>query len=230
MAAEGAQGPRAVLFDIDSTLIKSGGASDRSWQRAFADLEGVEVDIRRTTGRGLPDPEVGRQAFHAVKGRDPTPEEIARLMERRLRYLPEEVERSEGYRVLDGVEELLDHLIDAGFLLGLTTGNVEAAAHIKLSRAGLNRFFSFGGYGSDSPDRTELTRIAVQRAATVAGTVVDPARMRSVGDTPRDIEAGHGAGIRVVGVATGDFSTDQLTDAGADWSIATLRDFPRDSI
>jgi phosphoglycolate phosphatase-like HAD superfamily hydrolase len=230
VAADASEGPRAVLFDIDSTLIKSGGASDRSWQRAFAELEGVEVDIRKTTGRGLPDPEVGRQAFHAVMGRDPTPAEIARLMERRLRYLPEEVERSEGYRVLDGVEELLDHLIDGGFLLGLTTGNVEAAAHIKLSRAGLNRFFSFGGYGSDSPDRTELTRIAVQRAATVAGTAIDPAGLRSVGDTPRDVEAGHGAGIRVVGVATGDFSTDQLTDAGADWAIATLRDFPQGSI
>ncbi len=221
-------GPRAVLFDIDGTLIRSGGASDRSWQRAFADLEGVEVDIRATTGRGLPDPEVGRQAFRAVIGRDPAPEELARLMERRLRYLPEEVERAEGYRVLDGAEDLLERLIDEGFLLGLTTGNVEAAAHIKLSRAGLNRFFSFGGYGSDSSDRTELTRRAVERAATVAGTAIDPASIRSVGDTTRDIEAGHGAGIRVVGVATGDFTVDQLADAGADWAIASLREYPDD--
>lgn len=223
-----ADGPRAVLFDIDGTLIRSGGASDRSWQHAFRELHGVEVDIRKTTGRGLPDPEVGRQAFRAAIGRDATPEELARLMERRLSHLPDEVERAERYRVLDGAEELLERLVDEGFLLGLTTGNVEAAAHIKLARGGLNRFFTFGGYGSDSPDRTELTRIAVRRAATVAGTAVDPAAMRSVGDTPRDVEAGHGAGIRVVGVATGDFSVEQLTGAGADWAIASLREFPHE--
>ena len=57
---------RVVLFDIDGTLIRSGGASDLSWQHAFAELHGVEVDIRKTTGRGLPDPEVGRQAFRAA--------------------------------------------------------------------------------------------------------------------------------------------------------------------
>ena len=221
-----ADGARAVLFDIDGTLIRSGGASDRSWQRAFAELEGVEVDIRATTGRGLPDPEVGRQAFHAVLGRDPSAEELERLMERRLHHLPEEVERAERYRVLDGAEDLLERLIDKGYLLGLTTGNVEPAAHIKLARAGLNRFFSFGGYGSDSSDRTELTRKAIERGSTVAGAALEPASLRSVGDTPRDIEAGHGAGIRVIGVATGDFTVDQLADAGADWAIASLRDFP----
>jgi phosphoglycolate phosphatase-like HAD superfamily hydrolase len=222
------EAPGAVLFDIDGTLIRSGGASDRSWQRAFAELEDVDVDIRKTTGRGLPDPEVGRQAFRAVRGRDPTPEELARLLERRLSHLPEEVDRAEGFRVLEGAEELLGRLIADGFLLGLVTGNVEPAAHIKLARAGLNRFFSFGGYGSDSSDRTELTRIAVERAATVAGAPIDPMTMRSVGDTPRDVEAGHGAGLRVVGVATGDFSVEQLTAAGAEWAIETLRDFPPD--
>ena len=60
----------------------------------------------------------------------------------------------------------------------------------------------------------------------MAGTALEPASLRSVRDTPRDIEAGHGAGIRVIGVATGDFTVDQLAGAGADWAIASLRDFP----
>ena len=94
-------------------------------------------------------------------------------------------------------------LIDQGVLLGLTTGNVEAAAHIKLSRARLNRFFSFGGYGSDSTDRTELTRRALERATVVSGGLLDPDACVVVGDTPLDIDAGHGAGVRVVAVATG---------------------------
>jgi phosphoglycolate phosphatase len=221
-----AERPRAVLFDIDGTLIHSGGSSDRAWHRAFAELEGVDIDVGAHTGRGVPDPEVGRKAFAVALGRDPTPEELAKLMARRLKYLSDEVERSPGYRVLEGVEDLLERLTCAGFLLGLTTGNVEAAAHIKLARAGLNRFFSFGGYGSDSSDRTELTRRALERAATVAGVALPPAAAISVGDTPRDIEAGHGAGIRVIGVATGEYTVDQLTAAGADLAIPSLREFP----
>jgi len=217
---------RAVLFDIDGTLIESGGASDRAWHRAFEDLHGVAVDIGAHTGRGVPDPEVGRAAFVAAIGREPTPEEAAALMARRVHYLPEEVANSAGYRVLPGAEELLEALIDEGRLLGLTTGNVEAAAHIKLARAGLNRFFSFGGYGSDSSDRTELTRRALERAATVAGAPLAAGSAMSIGDTPRDIQAGHGAGIRVAGVATGEYSTDQLREAGADFVLETLRDWP----
>ena len=155
-------------------------------------------------------------------GREPTQEELAKLMGKRLEHLPEEVANSENYTVMPGVEPLLEKLIDDGLLLGLTTGNVEAAAHIKLARANLNRFFSFGGYGSDSSDRTELTRKAIERAGVVAGAPIDRAAAFSVGDTPRDVEAGHGAGIRVCGVATGEYSVQQLTEAGADWAISSF--------
>jgi phosphoglycolate phosphatase-like HAD superfamily hydrolase len=123
---------------------------------------------------------------------------------------------------MPGVELLLDDLIDRGILLGLTTGNVEAAAHIKLSRAGLNRFFSFGGYGSDSPERVELTRRALERATIVSGGLIHPDACLAVGDTPLDISAGHAAGIRVVGVATGSYSVDELAAAAADFAIPTL--------
>ena len=213
---------QAILFDVDLTLIKTGGASDRAWQRAFAELHGADVEIGKVTGRGVPDPEVGRQAFVAVIGREPSAEQMAKLMGKRLEYLPEEVANSKGYEVMPGVELLLERLIDDGCLLGLTSGNVEAAAHIKLARANLNRFFSFGGYGSDSPDRTELTRKALERAKVVSGGKLDLAAVFSVGDTPRDVEAGHGAGIRVVGVATGEYSVEQLREAGADAVVATL--------
>lgn len=219
-------GPRAVLFDIDGTLIESGGSSDRAWHRAFADLLGLDVDVAAKTGRGVPDPEVGRELFVAYVGREPEPAELARVMARRLEYLPEEVERSPGYVVHDGAEELLGRLAGEGVLLGLTTGNVEAAAHIKLARGGLDRFFQFGGYGSDSSDRAELTRRALERGATLAGEPLDLALTVSAGDTPRDVAAGHDAGLRVVGVATGEYTVEQLDDAGADWAIASLRDWP----
>jgi phosphoglycolate phosphatase-like HAD superfamily hydrolase len=128
---------------------------------------------------------------------------------------------------MPGIEALLDRLVDTGHLLGLTTGNVEAAAHIKLSRARLNRFFAFGGYGSDATDRVGLTECALQRARVVSGGAVEPGQCIAVGDTPRDVAAGHGAGIRVVGVATGNYRTEELREAGADWALETVEDgFP----
>jgi phosphoglycolate phosphatase len=215
---------QAVLFDVDGTLISTGGASDRAWKRAFKELHGVDVDVPAITGKGVPDPEVGRIVFRQALGREPTDEEAEALMRRRLDHLPEEVENSPGFEVKDAVVELLDRLIDDGIMLGLTTGNVEEAAHIKLARANLNRYFSFGGYGSDSPDRTELTRKALERGEVVSGRTLDRDRSFSCGDTPRDVEAGHGAGIRVVGVATGEYSVEALLEAGADAAIRSFRE------
>ncbi len=212
----------AVLFDIDGTLITTGGASAVAWRRSFAELYGIEADINAHSHAGMTDPEVGRVTFAAVLGRSPEAPELARVMAKRLHYLTETVPESPGYRVLPGVEALLPELIERGLLLGLTTGNVEAAAHIKLSRAGLNRFFSFGGYGSDSTDRVELTRRALDRAEIVSGGLVHPGGCLVVGDTPLDVAAGHGAGVRVVGVATGSYSVAELAAAGADHAISTL--------
>ena len=102
-----------------------------------------------------------------------------------LRHLSDAVDESDGYRVMPGIEELLERLVDGGLLLGLITGNIEAAAHIKLARARLNRFFSFGGYGSDSTERTELTRCALRRGAVVSGgSLSSDGACISVGDTP----------------------------------------------
>ena len=80
-----------MLFDIDGTLISTGGASDRAWKRAFKELQGVDVDVPAVTGKGVPDPEVGRVVFEQAIGREPTEEEADALMRRRLDHLPEEV-------------------------------------------------------------------------------------------------------------------------------------------
>ncbi|MGH3719112.1 MAG: HAD family hydrolase [Pseudonocardiaceae bacterium] len=214
----------AILFDIDGTLIVTGGASSVAWRRAFADLYGIPVNVGEFTHAGMTDPEIGRLTFTAVIGHDPSADELATLMARRLAHLPAAVAESTEFRVLPGVAELLPSLARRGYLLGLTTGLVESAAHIKLARADLDKYFHFGGYGSDSPDRTELTRHAIRRAGAVLGTPVNPHQVWVIGDTPLDIAAAHGAGAVAIGVASGVYTTDALRDAGADHVLSALTD------
>jgi phosphoglycolate phosphatase-like HAD superfamily hydrolase len=214
----------ALLFDIDATLISTGGAGAASWRLAFDELYGIPADIGKFTDAGMTDSQVARRTFEAVVGHAPSRKELSVLLERRLNHLYETVADSTGYRVLPGVEKLLPRLLERGYLLGLVTGNGEAAAHIKLHRARLNRFFSFGGYGSDSDDRSELTKRALERAALVFGGPIHPKQCLTVGDTPLDVAAAHGAGIECVGVASGHFSAEQLREAGADYVLGSLEE------
>ncbi|MET0801289.1 MAG: HAD family hydrolase [Actinomycetota bacterium] len=215
---------RVVLFDVDGTLIDTGGAGGRSWSHAFRDAFNVDGDIRKFSEVGMTDPVVARETFRGTLGREATTDEVIRLMMRYVLRLPIEVDSSPGYRVMPGVEDLLAGLVEADTLLGLVTGNIEGAAHIKISRARLGRFFLFGGYGSDSSVRSDLTRAAIARAGALSGREIDPSEVMVVGDTPRDIEAAHGAGAIAVGVATGEFSVDQLRDGGADHVLRSFAD------
>lgn len=213
---------KAVLFDIDGTLLVTGGAGAVAWQRAFRDLYEADANIAEHTQAGMTDPEIAQIVFRDVIGREGSESERAEAMAAYLGHLADAVAESPGYRVMPGIEVLLARLAGEGVLLGVVTGNIESAAQIKLARGDLNRFFTFGGYGSDSRDRTELTKRAIERGGVVSGTELDPAAAISVGDTPRDVIAGHGAGIRVVGVATGDYAVEQLAKADADWALATV--------
>jgi phosphoglycolate phosphatase len=214
----------AILFDIDGTLIDTGGAGAGSWRLAFDELYGIPADIGEFTDTGMTDPDVGEKTFEAVLKRKPKGDEFEQLLDRRLHYLHQTVTESEGYRVLPGVEELLPRLLGEGYLLGIVTGNVEPAAHIKLHRAQLNRFFCFGGYGSDSTDRTELTKIAFERASLTYGEEVALGQAIVVGDTPHDVESAHAAGLECLGVGSHKFKVDELRDAGADYAVASLAD------
>lgn len=221
----------ALIFDIDGTLITTGGAGAVAWSRACEEIHGVPVDIAAVTESGMVDREVAAGTLATVLGRVPSDAEIAALTDRYLEHLPAAVAGSENYRIEPGIVNLLERLRIEGYPLGITSGNVEPAARIKLQRGDLNRFFAFGGYGSDAVDRAGLTQHAIERGIAVAAAgsypsgipgALSPADFIAVGDTPRDVTAARAAGIRVVSVATGLFDLETLKAAGPDWAIATV--------
>jgi phosphoglycolate phosphatase-like HAD superfamily hydrolase len=217
-----ADSPRIVLFDIDGTLVSTGGAGAVAWKQAFDELYGIPADIGQFTDAGMTDPDVGAKTFEAVMDRKPTAGELAQLIQRRLEHLPEAIAQSEGYRVLPGVPERLKQLSRAGHLLGLITGNGDGAAFVKLSRGDLMRWFSFGAYATAGVDRAGIVRRAVERGEALLGTDVPNKCIFVVGDTPLDIQAAHAVDCTAIGVATGHYDAGALREAGADHVLDTL--------
>ena len=218
--------PTVVLFDIDETLIHTGGSGARSWKAAFERLHGIPADIGEHSSAGETDPQVAGETFRGVLHRDPSEDELDKLYVEYLLYLADDILVSEQYRVLPGAEQTLRQLGAAGVSLGLVSGAMEGAARTKLIPGNLNRFFIFGAYGSDSPDRAELTTLAIGKAARLHEKLI-PAHVYVVGDTPRDMEATLAAGAVPVGVASGHYSTDELRQAGGTHVLGSLEEtFP----
>lgn len=218
--------PAVVLFDIDETLVHTGGSGARSWKAAFQKLYGVAADIGEHTSAGETDPEVARETFEGVLNRQPTDGELVALYAQYLLHLAEDIWISDTYRVLPGAAVLLEQLTDAGVILGIVSGAMEGAARTKLMPANLNRYFIFGSYGSDAPDRTELTKLAIGKAARLSKGLT-PAQVFVVGDTPRDMEATLAAGGVPVGVSSGHYSRAELATAGGVHVLGSLEDeFP----
>jgi len=221
-------GDRLILFDLDGTLVNTGGAGLRAFDRAMADEfdPGMNLDI--LSPAGMTDPAIFREIFVSNRDRMPTAEEEERLFGRYLECLEDEVRDSKDFRVLPGVEALLHDLAGQdGLFLGLGTGNLEAGARIKLERPGLNGFFPFGGFGSDSSDRTELLRIAVDRGTRFAKGDTAPEAVFVVGDTPRDVSAGKAIGARTLAVASGPYARDDLAACRPDLLGDNLLDCQR---
>ncbi|MCW2967551.1 MAG: haloacid dehalogenase [Solirubrobacteraceae bacterium] len=215
---------RILLFDIDGTLVSTGGAGAVAWKRAFEELHGIPADIGQFTDAGMTDPDVGAQTFEAVLHRKPQAHELAVLLQRRLEHLPEAVAESAGYKVLPGVPERLRQLSHDGHLLGIITGNSDGAAHVKLERGDLNRWFTFGAYADPGEDRAAIVRRGIARGEALLGGDVPDDQILVIGDTPRDIEAAHEAGCTAIAVATGHYDAAALREAGADHVLETLEE------
>jgi len=215
-----------VLFDIDGTLVDSGGAGRDAIEEALLDVYGTAGPIDEISFAGLTDPFIVRSLLTRA---GLMPAEIDRGLEtlwtRYVALLAVALEdRRSRIRVNAGVETFLDALETLGAAVGLLTGNIARGAFEKLDACGLARRFGFGAYGSDAEDRDALPDVALSRAHEVTGRRPLRAETWIIGDTPRDIACARAGRLNVIAVATGSYSIEDLVSAGADLAVPTLED------
>lgn len=212
------------LFDIDGTLLASGGAGKAALELAFAEEFGVPVK-RHVPYAGRTDRAIMRDLlrFHDMPD---SPENTSRLMNGYLARLPASLTRHNG-RVLPGIVELLDWLhgqCQSRFAIGLLTGNVRAGAKLKLGHFGLYERFAFGGFGDFHFDRDDVAREAHASIHQHVGSHVSPDRIWVIGDTPLDVKCARAIGAKVAAVATGQHTFEELSATGADLVLRDLAD------
>ncbi len=212
-----------VLFDIDGTLISTGGAGSRAFTRALHEVLGIPEALAEIRLDGQTDLLILEAVLrNAERSEQPDDAVTERLYRRYVRCLEEELVEGIGeYRVLRGVHELLGVLARDGWLVGLATGNLEEGAWAKLRPGALDRHFLFGGFGSDARERCDLIRIAVERSRAYNRGLA-PERVFVVGDTPSDILHGRRAGARVIAVASGGYSSTELFPFEPDLLVESL--------
>jgi len=207
---------RLFLFDVDNTLLNSGGAGAQAMTLAFEEVFGVADAFAGIEYTGRSDIAIFRDAAlaHNLDVDGHLPELLGRFRESYFRVLPQTLRQTTG-RVMPGMPEVLAALEETpGAHLGLATGNFSLSARLKLEYYGLDRFFQTGGFGEDSDDRTQIVAQGIERLAALAGDR-GPHRTVVIGDTPLDVAAALANGVVAVGVATGTFSLQALKDAGA---------------
>jgi phosphoglycolate phosphatase-like HAD superfamily hydrolase len=208
--------PTVLLFDIDGTLITTGGAGRRAITRAFETVYGRPDACDDFSFSGMTDRAIVRLGLDAI-GVTVSSATIDEVIGSYLRLLDEEVARVDEaqYRVHQGMHEAIAAGHANGCAVGLGTGNVERGAMTKLRRVGLHDRFNFGGFGDDHELRPELIRRGAERGAAKLGKSLDAVRVVVIGDTPKDIDAARAIGAECVAVATGDHSLEVLEQAGA---------------
>lgn len=219
---------KVVLFDIDGTLVKAGGAGARALDHAVREMTGHPEACRQVQLQGATDKSNFENAFKVGAGRKPTRKELDLLTRKYVERLPLEVKasvRAGKYSTVKGVEKFIKKLSALpDVMLGLGTGNLKDGAFIKLEPSGLMKHFAFGGYGCDSHHRAEVLRKAVERASKIAGRSVKDGEVFVIGDTHRDVEAAKEAGYHS-GVVLDGFGDEKLIMRSGPELLA--RDFSR---
>jgi phosphoglycolate phosphatase-like HAD superfamily hydrolase len=214
---------KLVLFDIDQTILHSGGAGERALTLALRERFGREETLDNIEIAGKTDVWIAHRIFEA-HGIEPHPENVAKFLDGYIEHLRRELGRNEG-RLLPGFPEILEALARLpNVAVGLLTGNLRRGAELKLGHYGVLDYFRFGAFADDSHERNLLGPFARKRAIEAHGTDFPDGDIYVIGDTPHDIACAKAIHARSVGVATGRYSRAALEAAGADYVFDDLSD------
>ena len=212
-----------LLWDIDGTLIASGGAGMRALRTALKNVFAIDASLDDIDFGGRTDTWIMREVFRKFDLTE-TAGNFTRFFDGYVAALPAELDNSHA-RVLPGVRALLeaaarhDHIAQ-----GLLTGNMRRGAQVKLAHHGLWEHFPFGAFADDSEQRNDLGLHALRRARAHTGADFSPARVWIIGDTPHDIACARAIGVRALVVATGGHTHAELAAHAPDALLPDLAD------
>ena len=214
---------QVILFDIDGTLIRSGGAGKLALANALRHTYSIEAPKVDVDYGGRTDLSLAAEILN-LNQVDPSIEEIRRFLGVYVEHLEDAMVQSEGL-LLPGVRELLQVLSDGSNVeIGLLTGNIRQGAFKKLEHFDLGGFFSFGGYGDNCKDRSDIAREALLEARAYTNLELEASKVLVVGDTPSDVSCARAIGAAVLAVDTGFASSDSIKAANPDYFWSDLSD------
>jgi phosphoglycolate phosphatase-like HAD superfamily hydrolase len=213
---------RLVLFDIDGTLVHTGGAGTAAFTKTFATEFNLHHGTEKMRFAGRTDVSLVRE-FFKIHGLNETAEHFRQFFDRYVFWLDHIVAQNAG----DACRGVFEFLRDLRALphpprLGLLTGNIQLGAEIKLRRFGLWDYFEIGGFADDNEDRNQIAAAAFERGRRVLGKNLKPEEVVVIGDTPFDIRCGRFIGAKVLAVATGGSNLEELQEHRPDWAVPDL--------
>lgn len=214
-----------ILFDIDGTLLLTGGSGRYAFNQVFEELYGEKNIFDKISPHGRTDTSLIKEMFLTRLERLPSANEIETVRDLYFKHMNTWLKKLDGFHLMPFASETVERLSKRDDIeLGLATGNYKTSAFQKLKRGGLDHYFEFGGFGCDSEDRTELTRKGIERGLERLNHA--PKEIWVIGDTAADIQAGQGAGAKVIAVATSNTSREDLQNAGANIALNNLSELP----
>jgi phosphoglycolate phosphatase-like HAD superfamily hydrolase len=214
---------RLVLFDIDGTLVRTGGAGVKAFAKVFDTEFGATDGFERLKFAGRTDVSLVREFFEVHKIPS-TPENFKRFFERYVFWLDHILAHSKT-DACPGVHEFIRDLkaLRRPPVVGLLTGNIQLGAEIKLRHFDLWREFETGAFADDSEDRNQIAAVARERGSRILGETLRGDQVLVIGDTPLDIRCGRAIGAKVLAAATGGATIEELRKHQPDWAVSDLR-------
>ena len=220
---------KLVLFDLDGTLVTTGGAGCQALVKGTEKLYGKKPVFEHSLISGRTDLDNFTLVYGMLhKGKKPSKLELKKMEKAYVDQLPTEVKnllRAKKYNLIPGVDKFLQTLSkEKDIILALGTGNVEKGAYIKLEPSGLGKYFAFGGWGTDGHTREDMLKAAVKRAEKKYKTKITPDQVYVIGDTHRDICAAKNCGFHNAVITTGLGDPKKIQRAAAELEVKDFKD------